>query len=429
MRVNETQNAIELDDVAKSYRVPVHRVETFKERVLHPFRSVEYRELNALADVSFEIAAGEFFGIAGRNGSGKTTLLKLLASIYAPDRGTIRIAGRVAPFIELGVGFNPELAARDNILLNGVMMGLTPKEARKRADRVIEFAELEEFVELKLKNYSSGMRVRLGFAILVEADADILLIDEVLAVGDAAFQQKCTDVFHDFKRKGRTLVLVTHDMSKLDEYCDTAVLLHEGRVEEIGNADAVGRRYMELNFATGETATPTVSQDEFAGSARITQFRFENDAGEGIENLQQGESIWFRGEIEVYEPIGHLDTIGAGTFIVALNNADDQRVFELRSDPLTSSNGPLLPGEKVLVRGRIENNLVGGRYTADVEMTSFPQGDMTIAFRNGAASLLIYGTESSSGGSGIIVPRHELQIERKAASGAAPRLTPSSESA
>jgi ABC-2 type transport system ATP-binding protein len=415
MRVIETPKAVELRDVAKSYRVPVHRVETFKERVLHPFRSVEYRELGALDDVSFDIAAGEFFGIAGRNGSGKTTLLKLLASIYAPDRGSIRIAGRVAPFIELGVGFNPELAARDNVLLNGVMMGLTPKEARERADRVIEFAGLEEFVELKLKNYSSGMRVRLGFAVLVEADADVLLIDEVLAVGDAAFQQKCTDVFYDFKRKGRTIVLVTHDMAKLDEYCDRAVLLHEGRVEEIGDAGAVGGRYMELNFTTGETAEArsALFQDEFAGSAGITHFRFENDAGEGIENLHHGESICFRGEIEVYEPIGAVDALGAGTFIVALNNAEDQRVFEVRSDPLTSSDGPLRPGEKLLVRGRIENNLVGGRYTADVAVTSFPQGDMTIAFRHGAAGLLIYGTESSSAASGIILPQHEFQIERE----------------
>ncbi len=283
MAVNETANAIELEHVAKTYRVPVHRVETFKERVLHPFRSVEYRELGALDDVSFDIGAGEFFGIAGRNGSGKTTLLKLLASIYAPDSGTIRIAGRVAPFIELGVGFNPELAARDNILLNGVMMGLTPREARMRADRVIEFAELGEFTELKLKNYSSGMRVRLGFAVLVEADADVLLIDEVLAVGDANFQQKCTDVFYDFKRQGRTIVLVTHDMTKLEEYCDRAVLLHEGNVEAIGDADAVGQRYMELNFSSDGTAEgrSALFQDEFAGSARITRLSLRERCGRG----------------------------------------------------------------------------------------------------------------------------------------------------
>jgi ABC-2 type transport system ATP-binding protein len=414
MPVNETPKAIELHDLAKSYRVPVHRVETFKERVLHPFRSVEYRELGALEGVSFDIMAGEFFGIAGRNGSGKTTLLKLLASIYAPDRGTIRIAGRVAPFIELGVGFNPELAARDNILLNGVMMGLTPKEARRRADRVIEFAELEDFVELKLKNYSSGMRVRLGFAVLVEADADIMLIDEVLAVGDAAFQQKCTDVFYDLKRKGRTIVLVTHDMNKLEEYSDRAVLLHEGRVDEIGDVDAVGARYLELNFNTGDGGRPSVlSQDEFAGSARITDFRFENGAGDAVDNLPHGESIRFRGEIEVHEPIGAVDAIGAGTFIVALHNVENQRVFEVRSDPLTSVNGPLRPGEKVAVRGTIENNLVDGRYTADVSMSTYPQGDMMIAFRHGAASLLIYGTESPSAASGLIVPEHEVEVERE----------------
>jgi len=416
MRVNETPNAIELDGVAKSYRVPVHRVETFKERVLHPFRSVEYRELGALDNVSFDIAAGEFFGIAGRNGSGKTTLLKLLASIYAPDSGSIRVAGRVAPFIELGVGFNPELAARDNVLLNGVMMGLTPREARKRADHVIEFAELEEFVELKLKNYSSGMRVRLGFAVLVEADADILLIDEVLAVGDAAFQQKCTDVFYDFKRKGRTIVLVTHDMGKLEDYSDRAVLLHEGRVEKIGAVDEVGARYMELNFTSGDTAEAqsALSRDEFAGSAGITSFQIENEAGDGIDSLQHGEPICFSGEIEVYEPIGAEDVIGAGTFIVALHNGADQRVFEVRSDPLTSMDGPLQPGERVAIRGRIENNLVDGRYTADVALSTFPQGDMMIAFRHGAASLMVYGNDPASGHSGLIVPQHELQVERDA---------------
>jgi ABC-2 type transport system ATP-binding protein len=412
MAVKMTANAIELQDVSKTYRVPVHRVETFKERVLHPFRSVEYRELGALEGVSFDIAQGEFFGIAGRNGSGKTTLLKLLASIYAPDGGRILIAGRVAPFIELGVGFNPDLAARDNILLNGVMMGLSPREARRRADKVIEFAELEEFVELKLKNYSSGMRVRLGFAVLVEADADILLIDEVLAVGDAAFQQKCTDVFYDFKRRGRTIVLVTHAMEKLSEYCDRAVLLHEGRVEEIGDVEEVAARYLELNFSTGDTATRALSQDEFAGSAGITDFRFENDAGESVDNLPHGEPIWFRGEIEVYEPIGAGEAGGAGTFILALHNVEEQRVFEVRSGPMASMDGPLQPGEKLVVRGRIENNLVDGRYTADVSMTSHPQGDMMIAFRHGAAHLLIYGTESASSASGVIVPQHEFEIER-----------------
>src|SRR5262249_51746173 len=154
--------------------------------------------------------------------------LKLLASIYRADAGTIRMAGRLAPFIELGVGFNPELTARENVVLNGVMMGLTPQETRDRLDAGVEFAGLEEFVDLKLKNYSSGMQVRLAFSVMLEADADVLLIDEVLAVGDAAFQQKCADAFHEMKAAGKTIVLVTHEMTTVEEYCHRAMLIEDG---------------------------------------------------------------------------------------------------------------------------------------------------------------------------------------------------------
>src|ERR1700760_949689 len=180
--------AIRVEDLHKAFRIPTQRVDSLKERAVHPFASREYRELRALDGISFEVRQGEFFGIVGRNGSGKSTLLKLLASIYRADAGKIRIAGRLAPFLELGVGFNHDLPARENVVLNGVMMGLTPKEMRSRLDAIIEFAELEDFVDLKLKNYSSGMLVRLAFSVMMEADADVLLIDEVLAVGDASFQ-------------------------------------------------------------------------------------------------------------------------------------------------------------------------------------------------------------------------------------------------
>src|SRR4051812_12234857 len=206
---------IEARGVSKTFRVPDQRIDSLKERVTHPFAQIHHRDLRALRDVSFDVRRGEFFGIVGRNGSGKSTLLKILASIYAADRGTIRMAGQVAPFIELGVGFNPELAARENILLNGVLMGLSRREAARRHDAVLDFAELRPFADLKLKNYSSGMMVRLAFAIMVQADADVMLIDEVLAVGDAAFAQKCMDVFHERRRAGRTVVLVTHDMASV----------------------------------------------------------------------------------------------------------------------------------------------------------------------------------------------------------------------
>ena len=198
-RTQEAPVAIEVRDLDKTFRIAEHRIDTFKERALHPFARGEYRELRPLRGISFDVRQGEFFGIAGVNGSGKSTLLKILASIYRADAGTIRMAGRHAPFIELGVGFKPEFTARENIVLNGVMMGLSRREAQRSVDAVLDFAELREFSEMKLKNYSSGMTVRLAFAVMIQADADILLIDEVLAVGDAAFAQKCADVFHGLK--------------------------------------------------------------------------------------------------------------------------------------------------------------------------------------------------------------------------------------
>ena len=208
------------------------------------------------AGSSFDIHQGEFFGIVGRNGSGKSTLLKILASIYKADAGTIRMAGRLAPFIELGVGFNPDLTARENVTLNGVMMGLSQREARRRLDAVLDFAELEEFVDLKLKNYSSGMLVRLAFSVMIQAEADILLIDEVLAVGDAAFQQKCRDVFADMKDGGRTIVLVTHDMTAVQRYCHRAMLLDEGE-RPLHRRPGGGRRrqYLRMNFEKRTAST------------------------------------------------------------------------------------------------------------------------------------------------------------------------------
>ncbi|MGC1801993.1 MAG: ATP-binding cassette domain-containing protein, partial [Solirubrobacterales bacterium] len=197
--------SIEARGVQKTFRIPTHRIDSLKERAVHPLARPEYRVLRAVRDVSFDVHRGEFFGIVGRNGSGKSTLLKILASIYRADSGSIRMAGRVAPFIELGVGFNHELTARENVTLGGVMAGLSGREARRRLDSVLEFAELEEFVDLKLKNYSSGMLVRLAFSLMIQSDADILLIDEVLAVGDAAFQQKCRDVFAEMRRGERTV--------------------------------------------------------------------------------------------------------------------------------------------------------------------------------------------------------------------------------
>ena len=233
--------------VSKSFSVPEEQIHTLKERALHPRRRVRRNTFQALDDISFAVESGEFFGIAGRNGSGKSTLLKCLAGIYQA-KGDIWCRGRLSTMIELGVGFNPDMAARDNVVMNGIMLGLSPREARKRYESVIEFAELEEFKDLKLKNYSSGMHVRLAFSVAIQVDADILMIDEVLAVGDAAFQQKCYDVFNELRDNGKTIIFVTHDMGALQRFCHRALLLERGKPVYMGEPHEVADRYLELNF-------------------------------------------------------------------------------------------------------------------------------------------------------------------------------------
>src|SRR6266480_1658768 len=249
--------AIETRNVYKRFRIPMNRILSLKERAAHPFAKCEFREIDALHDVSFDIRAGEFFGIVGRNGSGKSTLLKILASIYKADRGRIRMRGRPAPFIELGVGFDQELAAHENVVLNGVMMGLTRKEARQRLDSVLDFAELRDFAHLKMKNYSSGMLVRLAFSVMVHSPrTDILLIDEVLAVGDASFQEKCSEAFRGMRKDGRTVVLVTHEMKAVLENCDRAMAIQDGAVTFLGDPDDAAKEYLRLNFETAQPAHP-----------------------------------------------------------------------------------------------------------------------------------------------------------------------------
>src|SRR4051812_1717577 len=240
--------AVVVEHLQKTFRLPHRRYSTLKERALHPFRSSVYDELRAVDGISLQVARGEVFGIVGRNGSRKSTLLKCLAGIYRPHSGSVDIDGRLSPFIEIGVRFNPDLTARDNVVLNAIMLGLTPTEARNRFDEIIAFAELEEFVDLPLKNYSSGMSVRLAFAVTVEVDADILLIDEVLAVGDAAFQQKCFEQFEQLKREGKTIVLVTHDMSAVERFCNRALLMDRGRMQHMGGPHEIALAYNELNF-------------------------------------------------------------------------------------------------------------------------------------------------------------------------------------
>ena len=283
--------------VSKTFRLPSERIHTLKERVLHPLRGRDYQRFDALRDVSFQVERGEFFGIVGRNGSGKSTLLKCLAGIYQADGGEIYMDGRVSTFIELGVGFNPDLAARDNVIINGVMLGLTPREAVARYDQVIEFAELRDFEDLKLKNYSSGMQVRLAFSVMVQVDADVLLIDEVLAVGDVAFQQKCFDVFNRLRDEGRTILFVTHDMSAVRRFCHRALLLERGEVRAIGRPDEVAARYVDVSFDAA--AREEIAAGERSGdrSAELIEAWFCDETGERVDTLRQGRPCSFHARV------------------------------------------------------------------------------------------------------------------------------------
>jgi ABC-type polysaccharide/polyol phosphate transport system ATPase subunit len=229
--------AIEVERVSKTFQIP-HEQRTFvKEYVLHPFRGTTYEQNRALQEVSFSVEQGDFLGVVGPNGSGKSTLLRILAGIYVPDRGSVRVNGLLSPFIELGVGFNVELNARDNIRINATLAGLTARELSERFDEILAFSELERFVDQKLKNYSSGMLVRLAYATAIQIPFDVLLLDEVLAVGDAAFQEKCFATFDRFKEEGKTIVFVSHALELMERFCDRVLALRDGRVLGVGDPE------------------------------------------------------------------------------------------------------------------------------------------------------------------------------------------------
>ena len=242
----KNDTAIKVTGLYKSFKLPTERAWGLKQAIFNRLRGIKgYTKQEVLRGVSFEVKKGEFLGIVGRNGSGKSTLLKLLSEIYVPDKGKIEVNGSLVPFIELGVGFNPELTGRENIYMNGAMLGFSNTEMDDMYDEIVDFAELRDFMDQKLKNYSSGMQVRLAFSIAIRARGDILILDEVLAVGDAAFQEKCNEYFKSLRGE-QTVVLVTHDMANVERFCDRAILLEAGKIIKDGDPGEVAKAYLSL---------------------------------------------------------------------------------------------------------------------------------------------------------------------------------------
>lgn len=317
--------AIQVTGVSKVFKRPLDRSSTLKYRATHPRSSSRYEMFQALHDISFEVPEGQFLGIIGPNGCGKSTLLKILSRIYVADSGLVEVNGKVSAFLELGVGFNPELTARENIFLSGAVLGLTRSELRERAEGILAFAELTQFADMKLKNFSSGMQVRLAFSVAIQAEAGILLMDEVLSVGDARFSEKCFDVFARYKREGKTIVLVTHDLGSVNRYCDRVLHLDHGRLVADGEPRSVTSEYMRMVGMGSDDEAPPLDDDGAqhrwgTREVEITSTRFLDADGAPHHTFFAGRPMSIEVSFAVREQV---DSINCG---ILIDRSDGVRV-------------------------------------------------------------------------------------------------------
>ncbi|MFA9413912.1 MULTISPECIES: ABC transporter ATP-binding protein [unclassified Streptococcus] len=268
--MTDRKTVVKVDHVSKFFRLPTEETRSLRTALVNRFKGIKgYKEQHVLRDINFEVKEGDFFGIVGRNGSGKSTLLKIISQIYVPEQGTVTVDGKLVSFIELGVGFNPELTGRENVYMNGAMLGFTTEQIDAMYDDIVDFAELREFMNQKLKNYSSGMQVRLAFSVAIKAQGDILILDEVLAVGDEAFQRKCNDYFLERKNSGKTTILVTHDMGAVKKYCNRAVLVENGLVKAYGDPFDVANQYSVDNVTVEQNDSHETESDNVVTDLQV----------------------------------------------------------------------------------------------------------------------------------------------------------------
>jgi ABC-type polysaccharide/polyol phosphate transport system ATPase subunit len=341
--------AIVADQISKKFLLPFEKKESFRELFFSALKPQKYDEISVLSSISFEVFKGEFFSIIGKNGSGKSTLLKLLANIYAPDTGKVFVLGRISPFLELGVGFNPELSAFENVFLNGAVLGLSRKEIFKRYDEIVDFAELSGFMNQKLKNFSSGMQVRLAFSIAMQSDADVFLMDEVLAVGDLDFQKKCFYKFKELKKDGKTIVFVSHDLENVRRFSDRVLYLKEGKIDLLGETSTVLNKYvsdMSSGFIENDQKKPT----------NVVKLKFVRANLSGTMTLSEENSLKLK--ISLDSEIDYINpTLG---FI--LYNSDGVKVFYSNSKISGLKVPDLKIGENEYLIELSNLNLSTGKY-------------------------------------------------------------------
>ena len=380
----ENEPAVVVKNLYKTFKLPNEQHNGIKQLVISFLkRKKGYTTQEVLNDISFTIKKGEFFGIVGRNGSGKSTLLKLLAGIYAPDRGLVEVNGSLTPFIELGVGFNPELTGRENVFMNGALLGLSHKEVLSIYDDIVSFAELEKSMDQKLKNYSSGMQVRLAFSIAIRAESEILLFDEVLAVGDTAFQQKCYEMFAEMKRAGRTIILVTHDMSAVQRFCERAIIIEKGKIVLEGNPSSVADKYLEQNYEV----KPVVKK----GDQRIAEKNYTVTGVQFKDNKKSfdiGESITTQLTVKNSQPSEKFH-IGFQIF-----NSDGVYVFGTNSR--NAGHDPF-NGEVVNLEISVDQELGPGTYNISLAVMDSSETDKVLRYIPKVVSFNIKQSTTSQG--------------------------------
>jgi ABC-type polysaccharide/polyol phosphate transport system ATPase subunit len=351
--------AIEARDVHKQFRIPHELHTTLTERVLSLFRPVSYERFEALRGVDLAVEEGSFVGLIGGNGSGKSTLLKIVSGLLPPDRGQVRVQGSMSALLELGLGFSPELTVRENVELYAALLGYPRREQRRRVAEAIEFAGLERFRDAKLKNLSTGMRARLGFSTALRAESDIMLLDEILAVGDADFQLKCLDVFEDLKQRGRTIVLVSHDLSQVRRFCDRALWLDAGRIAAEGDPDAVIAAYLKSIRAAPR---PSASGENRLGDGRVrvTRAWLEDEMGRRIGRVQAGSAAVAVAIAEV------RDDVEAPVFGMAVKSDDGVMISSINTAWLGRATQSLSAGQIVELRMPFVAALRNGRYQVQI---------------------------------------------------------------